>query len=816
MLVFEKNSGQYPSDVSFVGKGKDWIARIRANGIGFEWPLEGRTGVMRIRYEGADLNAVVSAYDQLPGKINYIINAEPASWVTDIPLYSHVKAENIYPGIDVIYYHSNNTLEFDFKIQPFADPSLIRISFDEHSIPEISDEGKLKFPDAAGIPGLDVPVAFQIIDGVQRQIPVTYHINDDKTISLSLAEYDHSKELLIDPLIEFSSYLGGSGSEEGFNVVIKNGFLYVAGTTESSDFPTLNPYQSVIGTIRSSYIAKFSISGAALQLVYSTYIGNDIAELRGLVVDNLGNAYITGSTSSTNFPLVNPVQSLNAGIIDGYIVKLNPQGNALVYSTYFGGNSIDRGRAMAIDTTGSVYVTGVTASTDFPSVNAWQANNAGQLDAYVLKLKPNGSSYDYVTYLGGTSLDYGAGISLDDNNGVFVTGASRSTDLPAINALQTNNAGGYDAFVVNINSTGTPVYFDYIGGSGDDAGTDVGMDSSGRIVIFGQTQSSNFPLTVQQTYSDGEAFLTSIDLVSSQYNFSRYLGGSGSDSAWRMAIDTNDVAHVVGDTTSMDYPLLDPTQSTPGGGTDGYVSSLSLVDGTLLYSSYIGGSLTDRARGVSKEAGYLVVTGVTASTNLPLQQPYQAINKGGNDSFILLINMDRDGDSSDDYFDNCPNTSNSDQLDTDTDGLGNVCDDDDDNDGLPDSFENSIGSNPLLVDTDGDTLNDYFEVAYDGDAGNYNPALDLNPTSTDTDNDGLQDNNDPIPLTFNFNDGDLAPLGSPDGAINAADFLIAKRLALGELTATTLELSHGDLFPVGSPDGVIGTQDLLLQLNLLQ
>jgi len=202
-----------------------------------------------------------------------------------------------------------------------------------------------------------------------------------------------------------------------------------------------------------------------------------------------------------------------------------------------------------------------------------------------------------------------------------------------------------------------------------------------------------------------------------------------------------------------------------------------------------------------------------------LQQAYQAVNNGNNDGFVVVINIDIDADGIDDYFDNCPDIYNPNQVDTNQDGLGNACDyadDDSDNDGLTDTFELSIGTNPQLADTDGDTLGDYYEIAYDGNAGSYNPLQDLNPLSVDTDGDGLNDNIDPVPLAYNYNDGDLAPLGSPDGIINAADLLIAKRLVSGTLAPNVLELSHGDLFPPGAPDGVIGIQDLELQLKLLQ
>jgi len=816
---FETNTGLYAPEFQFIGKGRNWIAGIGARGLSLEWRSQENHGSLNLHYAGASTNAYVAAEHRIPGHVSYFLTSEHARWHADIPIYSRIISRNIYPGIDVIYYRVNDSLEFDFRLQPRANPDQIRMSFDGPGKPKISEGGQLVFHGADNIPGLGAPVVYQNIDGEKRQVHTRYHLNDDGTVGLSLSYYDRSRELFIDPVVNFSSYIGGSGTDDSFNTVIKGNYMYVAGTTTSADFPTLNPYQGSVGSIRSSYIAKFYMSSSSPQLVYSTYIGNEVAELRGLVVDDQGNAYITGSTSSQNFPLVNPVQSSNAGLIDGYIVKLSSDGNALVYSTYFGGNSVDRSRAMTIDATGAAYITGATASTNFPVVNAWQSNNAGLVDAYLLKLKPDGSAFDYFTYIGGTSLDYGAGITLSSSGGVIISGNTKSTDFPTMSALQAGNAGGYDAFVASFDASGTPVYVDYLGGSGDDVGADVGVDSSGHIIVYGQTASPDFPLTIQSTYSGGDAFLTSIDPANSQYYFSRYLGGSGSEGAWRMTIDSNNVAHVVGDTTSTDYPLILATQGRFGGATDGFVSSLSLADGSLLYSSYIGGSLTDRAYGISKQNGFMVISGITDSTDFPLQPAYQAVNNGNNDGFVVVINIDIDADGIDDYFDNCPDIYNPNQVDTNQDGLGNACDyadDDSDNDGLTDTFELSIGTNPQLADTDGDTLGDYYEIAYDGNAGSYNPLQDLNPLSVDTDGDGLNDNIDPVPLAYNYNDGDLAPLGSPDGIINAADLLIAKRLVSGTLAPNVLELSHGDLFPPGAPDGVIGIQDLELQLKLLQ
>jgi Beta-propeller repeat len=383
----------------------------------------------------------------------------------------------------------------------------------------------------------------------------------------------------------YSTYLGGSGADYGTGIAADSaGNAYVTGNTCSTDFPTKNPLQQTYGGGSSTYmcgdafVTKISPAGSAL--VYSTYLGgSDVDVGLGIAVDSTGNAYVTGATFSTNFPTVNPLQPAYGGNGDAFVSKISPTGSALVYSTYLGGSSTEDSFAVpwlsyggiAADSAGNAYVTGFTQSTDFPTMNPFQPANGGDTDAFVTKINPTGSALVYSTYLGGSSADYGHGIAVDSAGNAYVTGFAQSNNFPTMNPLQPTNHGYINAFVAEINPSGsTLVYSTYLGGEDADYGNAVAVGSAGDAYVTGYTTSTTFPVTPGAFEAVcnhglhcshyGDAFVTKINSAGSALAYSTYLGGNRQDYGYGIAVDSAGSAYVTGQTDSVNFPTKNPLQ----------------------------------------------------------------------------------------------------------------------------------------------------------------------------------------------------------------------------------------------------------------
>jgi hypothetical protein len=684
LALFEPNSGRYQPEFGFIRRQPGMILGLRSDGLDVLWYAPGQSergdsqpvAELGLRFIGGTARASMAGQEASAGSVNYFVSADPAIWRRNIALYESVVVHGIYPGIDVHYHLDGRWLEFDFIVAEGVDPSVIRMKFSGAHMPALDDDGHLVFPALPGMPRLRAPVLYQDVAGRRQHLQGHYRVDAGGVVTFSLPDYDTAQALVIDPVLEYSSYLGGSGSEDSASVAVgADGDVYIAGYTTSPDLPVLNSYQESQQGFASAYVARFSLAGPTPALVYATYIGNEVTEMRGLAVSQDGSAYVTGSTSSTTFPLMNALQGSNAGLIDAYVVKLAPAGDALSYSTYVGGNSIDRGRAITIDAAGAAYVTGVTASTNFPVVNAWQAGNAGALDAYVLKVSPSGAALEYSTYLGGTSLDYGAAIALDGQGRVFIGGNTSSLDFPVTNAVQSASGGANDAIVVGLDVNGGVVVADYIGGGSDDFGTAVGVDAAGLVYVAGQTQSSDFPIdagSASALSGERDAFIVQLDIDSQARPLARYLGGSGSDVVNAIEVEPAGIAHIGGSTDSVDFPLVDAF-SMAGGGQDGFVLTFDSSTDSVLFASLLGGAGADAVRSVAEKDNKLYLAGSTDSADFPLQDAMQTVAAGGTDNFLSVVNLDGDGDGANDYLDNCPARFNAAQNDKDGNGVGDAC-----------------------------------------------------------------------------------------------------------------------------------------------
>jgi len=566
---------------------------------------------VRLRLVGADPKAKVIGVDELPGKSNYFIGNSPKKWRTNVPTYAKVKYQNLYPGVDLIYYGNQRQLEYDFVVAPGADPNRIGLQFHGAGKPRIDDKGDLVLGADGDEVRLQKPQVYQDASRTRKAVEGRYWMAAANTISFRVGDYDRSKPLVIDPVLVYSTYLGGEEEDVGLGIAVDSaGNAYVTGYTEG-DFPTMNslqPYESVDDC---AFVAKIDPSGSAL--VYSTYLGGSQGNpAYGIAVDSAGNAYVTGSTTSSNFPTMNPLQPYLEGNSNAFVTKINPSGSALVYSTYLGGSEEDVGMGIAVDGAGNAYVTGTTLSTNFPTANPLQDNfGGGYSDTFVAKLNPAGSALVYSTYLGGSGDDSASGIAVDSAGNAYVTGSTTSSNFPTMNPLQPTYGGGNgDVFVAKINPSGSAlVYSTYLGGSEEDVGEGIAVDSAGNAYVTGYTNSSNFPtMNALQPFapSGAPAFIAQLNSTGSALGYSTYLGGSQEDLGMGIAVDSAGNAYVTGIAESTNFPTVNALQPTYGGNYDSFVAKISSIDSATI--------TTITAPPITYAADGLVTVSVTSSS----------------------------------------------------------------------------------------------------------------------------------------------------------------------------------------------------------
>jgi len=641
-LHFEANQGQTHQDVRFLARGPGYSLYLTAGEavLVLTQPNpdakrdlrstperrgtqpRGTPVVVRMSLVGAAPKPPASGREELPGKANYLIGKDPAKWRTNVPTYAKVHYREVYPGIDLVYYGNQRQLEYDFVVSPGADPERIVLGFQGGERLEINAEGELVLHAGGGALRQQKPVIYQEINGVRTKIEGRYVLKDAHRVGFQLAAYDQSRPLVIDPTLVYSTYLGGSISDDGYGIAVDAaGSAYVTGLAGSTDFPTASPLQAAYGGGGDAFVSKLNAAGSAL--LYSTYLGGSGEDYGyGIAVDADGSAYVTGGTTSTDFPTVNPLQAANGGGTDAFVSKLDAAGSALLYSTYLGGSGGDAGYGIAVDAAGSAHVTGATNSTDFPTANPLQAANGGGGDAFVSKLNAAGSALVYSTYLGGSGSELGVGIAVDAAGSAYVTGQTTSTDFPTANPLQAASGGGTDAFVSKLDAAGCALlYSTYLGGSGGDGGAGIAVDAAGSAYVSGSTSSTNFPTANPLQAASGggltDAFVSKLNAAGSALLYSTYLGGSSRDAGRGIAVDAAGSAYVTGWTTSTNFPTASPLQSAKAGFTDAFVSKLNAAGSALLYSTYLGGGFGDNyGLGIAVDAaGAAYVTGRTNSAD---------------------------------------------------------------------------------------------------------------------------------------------------------------------------------------------------------
>jgi hypothetical protein len=717
-LHFEANRGQTHEDVRFLARGSgyslyltageavlvltkpnaDAKRELRSTSERLSTQVRATPVVVRMSLVDAAPTPLVSGLDELPGKANYFVGNDPAKWRTNVSTYARVHYREVYPGIDLVYYGNQRQLEYDFVVAPGADPKRITLGFDGAQRLEIDAEGALVLHAAGGTVRQRKPVMYQEIVGARTPIEGGYVLKGANRVGFEVAAYDSARPLTIDPVLIYSTYLGGSGSDVSLGIAVDAaGAAYVTGATTSLNFTANCTFPcTVLDATRSgsqdAFVSKLNAAGTAL--VYSTYLGGSGSESGlGIAVDTAGNAYVTGVTDSTNFPTTMGAfrSTFGGGSTDAFVAKLNASGSGLIYSTYLGGNSLDSGNGIAVDAAGAAYVTGATQSTNFtagctaPCV-VLKGTLGGSSDAFVTKLNATGTALVYSTYLGGTTQypfpggpangdDAGFGIAVDAAGAAYVTGTTNSGDFTAsctapCTALKGNHTTfTWSVFVTKLNAAGTAlVYSTYVGATEPlapfDTGLAIAVDASGAAYLTGFTQSRAFtadckaPCTVlydcsRHTNPTGpgltggsDAFATKLNPAGTALVYSTCLGGTGAETGYGIAVDSAGAAYVTGRTQSADFAadcaasctVLD---GTLGGSQDAFVTKLNATGTALVYFTYLGGSGGfEEGRGIAVDAsGAAYVTGFTDSTNFPTTAGAfdTTFNGGSADAFVAKI-----------------------------------------------------------------------------------------------------------------------------------------------------------------------------------
>ncbi len=669
-LTFERNDGQTDPQVKFLSRGPGYslfltersaVLSIPAaskpspakDGIAAPKAIDTKVSVLRVDLAGSKPPTRIEGEDLQDSVSNYFVGKDRTKWRSAVPNYGQVKYEGVYPGIDLAYHGNPNQLEYDFTVAAGADPRAIQLEFAGADKLGINRDGDLVIELGKAKVIEHAPVIYQEIGGRRRSVSGRYALKGNNRASFQIARYDRTQPLVIDPTLVYSTYVGCC-QVLGYNFVGQGmaidagGDVYVTGSISSPSFPTTTGAYadgSSSGFAVELFVSKLTADGSGL--VYSTIFGAGSQNSGstygdGIAVDADGSAYVTGYTTSTDFPTTAGAFQRNlAGGANAFVTKLNPGGTDLVYSTYLGGNNVDLGIKIAVDASGDAYVTGFTQSFNFPhTAGAFQNALAGSQNAFVTELNPGGTGLVYSTYLGGNSVDAGNDIAIDSNGDAYTTGYTYSSNFPTTSgALQSTWTGGFSAFVTKLNPTGSGlVYSTYLGG-GYEWGTGIAVDTSGDAYVSGFTGSSNFPTTAGAFQTNfqagcdpifcGDGFVTKLNPTGSGLIYSTLLGGGdGANIVAQIAIDEDGNAYLGGSTSSNNFPVTtDAYQSSYGGGCstsvatclDAFVANLSADGSKLLYSTYFGGTTGAQAVGTIAldSASNFYVSGDTGANDFP-------------------------------------------------------------------------------------------------------------------------------------------------------------------------------------------------------
>jgi hypothetical protein len=638
---FYENKGQVNTkDVMFYGRVPGGMIGFGVSRISLR--MDGTDSCVYLSFEGAS-NVTPMGLNAVSRHTSYFLGDRGT--YTGIREYSRITYEDLWPGIDLHYYVTVDGVKYEFHVAAGRNPNDIRVRCEGHDSLVIG-ESMLSISKGNGTFVDEGLRAFQDLTDVD----VRFSSYGSDTFGFKVGDYNKSKDLIIDPLV-YSTFIGGSSYDSARSIAVdSSGNAYVTGSTQSSEFPTVNAYNSTYGGGDESggdcFVLKISADGSTL--LYSTFIGGTGPDVgRSIAVDSSGFAYITGNTKSPDFPTANAYNSTYGGGEDWwgggdcFVFKLSADGSTLLYSTFIGGSNDDWGSSIAVDSSGNAYVTGITGSLDFPTVNAYNSTHGGEWDCFVFRLSADGSILLYSTFVGGTGEDWASSIALDLSGNAFVAGYTESPDFPMVNAYSSTYGGEWDCFVFKLSADGsTLLYSTFIGGREYDWVSSVAVDSSGNAYVTGGTLSPDFPTVNAYNSTHGgewDCFVFRLSADGSILLYSTFVGGTGQDWASSIALDLSGNAFVAGITDSSDFPTVNAYNSTYGGGggcflcgeSDSFVFKLSADGSTLLYSTFIGGNGFDEAYSIAVDSsGNAYVTGATNSPNFPTKNAYNSTYGG--------------------------------------------------------------------------------------------------------------------------------------------------------------------------------------------
>ena len=676
--IFIPNAGQIDPRVRFYAQGPRYSFAFTRKDVILSFARKSARLGLGLRFLNTTGKALPTGELQQPGRVNYFLGNDRTRWRSGLPTYGRVVYRNLWPGVDMAFKGAAGRLEYEFVVHPGARPSDIDLAYHGATAISLDTSGNLAIKTRFGVLTDRRPRTYQLVNGKRIPIASRFVLGNGGRFRFDVGRYDTRRSLVIDPGLVYSTYLGGSSDDNGFGIALDAaGNAYVTGFTASSNFPTTaGAFDTSFNGGQDVFVTKLNPAGTSA--LYSTYIGGSSND-QGLAiaVDGTGNAYVTGFTGSTNFPIRADTSQIppgsfvyrstyQGGSTDAFVTKLNATGSALVFSTFAGGSGADEGWGINVHSSGDVYVTGDTTSTNWTATtNALQKTNAGGMDAFFLRLDRFAAAAGYMTYIGGSGSDSARMIAIDPNRNVYLTGGTTSSNFPTTaTSFDTSANGGEDAFVTKLMYGGSTMpagdtyartYSTYFGGSTTDRGLGITIDGVGNAYVTGLTASSNFPTTAgafATTYGGGafDAFVTKVNpLGTAPLVYSTFLGGTGDDRGQGIALDPAGDAHVVGRTSSPNFPTTPGAFDTSyNGGDDAFVTKFNPAGSNpLLYSTFLGGSSgpsgnNDRGMAIALDAAAnAYVTGLTASSNFPTTPgAFDTSYNGGNaDAFVTKLDM---------------------------------------------------------------------------------------------------------------------------------------------------------------------------------
>lgn len=708
-LSFEPNQGQSDSSAKFVAHGRGYGLYLTSSQAVLTLSERSqnrlRQASVQMQLSGANQSPEIAGAERLAGYSNYFIGNDPSRWLRNVPQYGRVQYRGVYPGIDLAFYGNRNQLEYDFEVSPESDAHQIELNFKGATHVSVARNGDL----VLGLDGRELrfkaPHVYQKFPAGIQTVAGSFVMRGKNRAGFAVGAYDHSRALVIDPILAFATYLGGAGEEScsaitgataGFVphcpavAVDSGGRIYVAGaTTSTGTFSGATP--TVIGTMGTSdvFVSRISLGSSGgvttSTLDYVTYIGGASGTQfpTGVGVDSGFNVYVAGTTNSSTYPTTPTAfqtSPLAPGSNHAFVSKLDSTGSVNLYSTYLSGTGVDTASGMAVDTQGRVYVTGTTTSPDFPTtIGALQAHPAATNQFFFAKLNPTlntASSLQYSTYIGGSApangVVTGGAVAVDASFNVYLTGGTNFTDMgttpqPWIaNAFKSTlpTTDGIDVWAAKL--TAPPAntqqyalaYGTYFGGSGDDVGYGVATDGT-NTYITGSTTSTNITpptttLPFQTTNGGGgDAFVAKfgVPAVSGTtqgtvpLDYFSYLGGSAEDAGLSIAADTLGNAYLTGLTaSSSDFHLANAFQGSFGGGAfDAFVARLNTTGtsttASTSTSSYLGGTGKDVGTALALDSSLKTYIAGETAGSFPVTSPLTGGGSlsGASDAFVAQL-----------------------------------------------------------------------------------------------------------------------------------------------------------------------------------